>query len=207
MPPKTHLTAEQRREKTVAAVVDLCAKEDPAKITTTEIAKHMKVTQGALFRHFVSKDAIWESVIGWVAKQMVKRLERAKNSETSPLAGLRAMFLAHIEFIRERPGIPRLLLGQLQHSRSTPARIMVRNLLSEYRKTVEKQLKSAQLDGELRSDLNIEIAATQYIGMIQGLVMQSLLTGDAHYIIDQAPGAFEVFCSGICGFKTEDKVN
>lgn len=198
MPPKTHLTAEQRREKTVAAVVDLCANEDPASITTTEIAKRMKVTQGALFRHFVSKDAIWESVIGWVAKQIMKRLERAKNDAATPLQALKAMFFAHIEFISERPGIPRLLLGQLQHSRSTPARLMVRQLLSEYRKSVEKQLADAQSDGEVRKDLNIEIAATQYIGMIQGLVIQSLLTGDMQYIVDQAPGAFEVFCHGIC---------
>lgn len=198
MPPKTHLTAEQRREKTVAAVVDLCANEDPAKITTTEIAKRMKVTQGALFRHFVSKDAIWESVISWVAKQIMKRLEKARSDAPTSLEALRAMFLAHIEFIGERPGIPRLLLGQLQHSRSTPARLMVRNLLSEYRKVVEKQMINAQLDGDLRPDLNIEIATTQYIGMIQGLVMQSLLTGDMQYIIEQAPGAFDLFCQGIC---------
>lgn len=198
MPPKTHLTAEQRREKTVEAVVDLCSVEDPASITTTEIAKRMKVTQGALFRHFVSKDAIWESVIGWVAKQIMRRLEHARKDAVTPLEALKAMFFAHIEFIREHPGIPRLLLGQLQHSRSTPARLMVRKLLSEYRKNVEKQLVSAQLNGELRKDLNIEIAATQYIGMIQGLVIQSLLTGDMQYVVHQAPGAFEVFCQGIC---------
>ena len=53
-----HLPAEERRAATVDAVIELAATRDPGEITTTVIAKHMGVTQGALFRHFPSKDAI-----------------------------------------------------------------------------------------------------------------------------------------------------
>lgn len=198
MPPKTHLSSEERRQKTVEAVISLCAEDDPARITTTAIAKRMKVTQGALFRHFVSKDVIWESVIGWVTEHVMQRLNTAAKEANSPLAKLKAMFLAHIEFINQYPGVPRLLLGQLQNSRLTPARRMVQSLLDRYRERVEQQLAQAQLNGELRRDLNIEAAAIQYIGMIQGLVVQSLLIGDKEYVARQAPCVFDLFCHGIC---------
>jgi len=122
MPPRIHLSSEERREKTIEAVISLCAEDDPARITTSEIAKRMNVTQGALFKHFVSKDAIWESVIGWVTKRVMQRLNAAASGTDSPLERLRGMFLAHIEFIKQHPGVPRLLLGQLQNARSTPAR-------------------------------------------------------------------------------------
>jgi TetR/AcrR family transcriptional regulator len=197
MPVKRHLTAEQRRECTVEAVIKLSAQDDPANITTGRIAKHMRVTQGALFRHFPSKDAIWEAVIGWVAERVMQRLDTAAASAGSPLAALEAMFHAHIAFIVEHPGVPRLMMGQLQHARPTPARRMVRSLLFLYRERVEQLLTEAQEAGELRQELDVETAATQFIGTIQGLVLQSLIAGDVQRIVGQAPGAFDIYLHGI----------
>ena len=57
-----HLPADERRAATVEAVVDLAAEQNPSDITTTAIAQRMGLTQGALFRHFQSKDAILEPV-------------------------------------------------------------------------------------------------------------------------------------------------
>ena len=197
MTQKRNLTAEERRELTVDAVIDLSAQDDPANITTGSIAKHMRVTQGALFRHFPSKDAIWEAVIGRVAERVMKLLDKAAASANSPLAALEAMFHAHITFIVEHPGVPRLMMGQLQHARPTPARRMVRSLLFLYRERIERLLIEAQAAGELRRELNIEVAATQFIGTIQGLVMQSLIIGNMNHMAEQAEGAFHLYCHGI----------
>jgi TetR/AcrR family transcriptional regulator len=197
MSAKRNLTAEERRERTVDTVIDLSAQDDPANITTGSIAKHMRVTQGALFRHFPSKDAIWEAVIGRIAERVIKRLDKAAASADSPMAALEAMFHAHITFIVEHPGVPRVMMGQLQHARPTPARRMVRSLLFLYRERIERLLVEAQEAGELRRELNIEAAATQFIGTIQGLVMQSLIIGNMNHMAEQAEGAFHLYCHGI----------
>ena len=197
MSGKRNLTAAERRERTVDTVIELSARDDPANITTGSIAKHMRVTQGALFRHFPSKDAVWEAVIGRIAERIIKRLDRAAASADSPLAALEAMFHAHIAFIVEHPGVPRLMMGQLQRARPTPARRMVRSLLFLYRERIEKLLIEAQEAGDLRRELNIEAAATQFIGTIQGLVMQSLMIGSMNHIAEQAQGAFDLYCHGI----------
>lgn len=199
MATKRNLSAEARRELTVKTVIELSAGDDPATITTGDIAKHMRVTQGALFRHFPSKDAIWEAVIGWVGERVMQRLDAAAKSAEAdgPLAALEAMFHAHIAFIVEHPGVPRLMMGQLQHARPTPARRLVRSLLFLYRERVELLLSQAQADGELRQGLDIEAAATQFIGTIQGLVMQSLMIGNMRHVARQAQGAFDLYCHGI----------
>ncbi|MFW3615195.1 TetR/AcrR family transcriptional regulator [Billgrantia antri] len=197
MSGKRNLTAEERRERTVDTVIELSAQDDPANITTGSIAKHMQVTQGALFRHFPSKDAVWEAVIGRIAERIIKRLDRAAASADSPLAALEAMFHAHIAFIVEHPGVPRLMMGQLQHARPTPARRMVRSLLFLYRERIEKLLIKAQEAGELPRELEVEAAATQFIGTIQGLVVQSLMIGTMNHITEQAQGAFDLYCNGI----------
>ena len=197
MSKNRHLPADERRELTVRAVVDLCGREDPARITTAAIAKYMQVTQGALFRHFPSKEAIWTAVVEWVAERVMQRLDRAAQQAATPLETLESMFMAHVDFIIEHPGVPRMLIGQLQHARPTAARHMVHTLLTRYRQRLEALLEEGRARGELRADLEIPAAATQFIGTIQGLVMQSLIAGDVIQIRDLAPGAFRLYRQGI----------
>ncbi|HHH6468850.1 TPA: TetR/AcrR family transcriptional regulator, partial [Escherichia coli] len=45
-----HLPADERRAVTVESVVALAGSQNPSEITTAAIAKHMNLTQGALFR-------------------------------------------------------------------------------------------------------------------------------------------------------------
>ena len=90
-----HLPAETRREVTVEAVVALAAERNPSDITTAAIASHMKLTQGALFRHFPTKDAIWEAVMDWVADRLLARVDHAASAGASPIAALQAIFEAH----------------------------------------------------------------------------------------------------------------
>ena len=68
-----HLPAEERRAATVEAVVELAAEQNPSDITTTAIAQRMGLTQGALFRHFPTKDASLESVMDWVAERLAEQ--------------------------------------------------------------------------------------------------------------------------------------
>ena len=75
--PAKYLSADERRAATVEAVVQLSATGNPSDITTTTIARHMGVTQGALFKHFPNKEAILEAVMQWVASKLLARIDRA----------------------------------------------------------------------------------------------------------------------------------
>ena len=46
----------------------MAAEQNPSEITTAAIAKRMKLTQGAIFRHFPSKDSIWQAVMEWLER-------------------------------------------------------------------------------------------------------------------------------------------
>ena len=127
-----HLPADERRAVTVQAVVDLAAQQNPSEITTAAIARHMNVTQGSLFRHFPNKDAIWRAVMQWVAERLLARIERSVQDIESPVAAMQAMFMSHIDFVAEHPGVPRMLFGELQRAETTPAKRMVQILIQRY---------------------------------------------------------------------------
>jgi TetR/AcrR family transcriptional regulator len=114
-----NLPAEKRRAVTIEAVVALAAEQNPNDITTAAIAKHMGLTQGALFHHFASKDAILQAVMEWVAERLLSRVDKAVQAAPTPLAALEAMFMAHVGFVIEHPWVPRMLFGELQRAEET----------------------------------------------------------------------------------------
>lgn len=192
-----NLPADERRALTVTTVVDLAAEQNPSEITTSAIAARMQVTQGALFRHFPSKDAIWQAVMEWVAERLIERIERAARDAKSPLAALEAMFFAHVEFLTEHPGVPRMLFGQLQRAGSSGAKRAAQVLLGRYRERLVILLEQGKSQRELDGKLDTAAAAILFIGTIQGLVMQSLVADDVALIRREAPGAFAIYRRGI----------
>jgi len=188
-----YLPAEERREVTVEAVIDLAAEQNPADITTGAIAKRMGVTQGALFRHFPSKDAILEAVMEWVSERLLARIDNAISAAASPLDALEGAFITHIDFISEHPGVPRMLFGELQRAEQTMAKRMAQTLIQRYGERLGRLVAEGKERGDLAATLDDKAAVTLFIGTIQGLVMQSLLAGDVRRIRASAPGAFALY--------------
>ena len=192
-----HLPADERRAVTVESVVELAATQNPSKITTAAIAKHMNLTQGALFRHFPNKDSIWQAVMEWVAERLLAKIDRSTQGIESPLAAMEAMFMSHIEFVAEHPGVPRMVFGELQRTEETAAKRMVQTLIQRYGERLHHLIEKGKASGELSPSLDSEAAATLFIGTIQGLVMQSLLVGDVGHMQRDAPRVFAIYQRGI----------
>lgn len=193
----TRLPADERRALTIETVVALAAKGDPREITTTVIAERMGLTQGALFRHFPTKDAIWEAVIGWVSERLLSRTDRAAEAAASPLAALQAVFMAHIEFVAKHPGVPRMMFGELQRSEKTPAKRVAQALMRRYGERLQALIEQGKSTRQIAPQVDTASAATLFIGMVQGLVMQAMLHGDLKAVRDAAPGAFAIYRRGI----------
>ena len=192
-----NLPADARRAATVDAVVALAATQNPGDITTTAIAQQMQLTQGALFRHFANKDAILQAVMEWVAGQLLERIDRAADAAASPRAALQAMFMAHVDFVAGHPGVPRIIFSELQRSGDTLPKRLVQTLISGYGVRLHQLIAQGQAQGELHAALDVPAAATLFIGTIQGLVMQSLITGDMERMRSDAQRVFAIYQRGI----------
>lgn len=183
-------SANARQSEIIQTVLRLSAERSPGLITTQDIADAIGVTQGAIFRHFPSKAAIWLAVTGWIEENLLPTLEVAAAEASGPLDGLRQVFLAHVDFVVANPGVPRLIFHELQETSASPVKLGVRGILAGYRKLLDGLLSTgSQLDG-FDPSLDIEAAATLFIGTVQGLVMQSMLSGQ---VTDMPLAARKVF--------------
>ena len=191
------LPAEERRSVTVETVLALAAEQNPSEITTAAISARMHLTQGALFRHFPSKEALWTAVMEWVAERLMQRIERAVAEAPGPLAALRSMFLAHAGFVVEHPGVPRMMFGELQRAEASAPKRMAQTLIRRYGERVRALLAAGQAAGEVAADIDLDAATTLFIGTIEGLVMQSLLAGEPERISREAPAVLALYLRGI----------
>ena len=194
---QTRLPTEERQAEIVAAALNLAQEVSPASITTSGIAAAIGVTQGAVFKHFPTKDAIWLAAMTWVREQLLGRLDEAARSAPSAIKGLEALFHAHVAFVVAHPGVPRVIFHELQQPADSPVKQEVRALLQTYRKLLLALLQDGVTAGDFAAELDQDAAATLFVGIVQGLVMQALLTGKPGAMKAQAAKVFALYLRGL----------
>jgi AcrR family transcriptional regulator len=199
-PPKQR--TEVRQTSLIEAALHLAAQRSPAGITTGDLARAVGISQGAVFKHFASKEAIWLAVLDWATDTLMARLQTAASAAQSSepplaLAALRAVFMAHVDFVVEQPGVPRVIFQELQSADDSALKARVRGLMQRYRQLLLNLLQLAQEQQALQPDIDLQAAAVLFIGSVQGLVMQTLISGDVAAMARQAPGVFEIVQRGL----------
>ncbi len=200
---KKRLSSEKRQNEIVRVAVKLAADKGVDSVTTQDMADAMQLTQGAIFRHFASKDDIWLAVIHWVRERLMKVLDKAATEATDPLDAIERMFLAHIAFIDKHPAIPRLLFSELLHKKNSKLRHLIQEIISGYEGRIVALLEDGKSQSRVPAELDTQSAAVLYIGMIQGLVMQSSIFGGRHSLLQQAEKTFPIYLYGIKNRSTD----
>jgi AcrR family transcriptional regulator len=171
------LSSGERQEEIVAAVLALARDRGPDAITTQAIADHIGVTQGAVFRHFPNRDAIWVAVFAWVRRALLDAVATAIDGD-SPLANLERVFEAHVALVAANPGLPRVLFHELRSAGESPVRDAVRSMVEDYRRRLARLFQAAKAAGEVPATLDTTLATVLFIGAVQGLVIRGALRGE-----------------------------
>ena len=197
--PRHRLRTDERQREIVAAVLSLARERGPDSITTQAIADRVGVTQGALFRHFPDKEAIWLAVFASVRGSLAAVLDAAVAKADSPLARIEQAFLAHVAFVAANPGVPRVLFHELQYPGASPVRAEVGAMIAAYSKRLASLFSQAKAARELPPDLDSTLAPALFIGAVQGLVIQSALAGDEATMITRARKLLPLLLDGYRG--------
>jgi len=194
---KRRLPTEERQSEIIRVAVELAAEKGVDSVTTQDMANAMQVTQGAIFKHFSTKDDIWVAVMQWIRERLMKVLEKAASEAADPIAAIECMFFAHIAFINKHPAIPRLLFSELLHKKNSKLRKLIQEIISGYEAKIAGLLDAAKAQSLVPPDMDSKSAAVLYIGMIQGLVMQVSIFGGKRLLLEEARKTFPIYLHGI----------
>jgi AcrR family transcriptional regulator len=200
-PRRRRLHAEARQSEIVRVALELAATRGVERTTTQAMADAMGLTQGAVFRHFPTKDAIWLAVMGWVRTELGRVVDAAVAGSTDPLDALERVLVAHVGFVARHPGIPRLLFAELEDARDTRLKQLIQQVMTGYEQRIAGLVAEAKARRLADARVDAANAATLYLGMVQGLVMQASIFGDRRPMLAQARKVFPLFRAALrnCG--------
>lgn len=105
--------------------------------------------------------------------------------------------MAHVDFVNAHPGVPRMVFAELQKPDATPAKNVTRMLLAEYGRKLQGLLVQGIAEGIFTNEIEPGAAANMFIGTIQGLVIQSMISGEGVIKREDAEQAFGMYLRGL----------
>lgn len=173
--PAARRSTEDRQQEIVLTVLTLAEERGVEAITTQAIAEHMGLTQGAVFRHFPNKEAIWAAVLDWLQGQLGEVFQPAPGA--SPLAEVVRIFDAYMALFAAYPAVPRLFFSDTFHHPYPRLHARLQAMVQGCEGRLAIWLSEAAELGEVRADLPAPTAAKLLLTSIQGLAFQSCVLG------------------------------
>lgn len=194
---RQRLSAEERQEEIIKAAVELAGEQGVDNVTTQDMADAVGITQGAIFRHFPTKDMIWLAVIHWVRGRLMAVVDMAASQGSDPLDSLEKMFFAHLGFVDKVPAIPKLVFTDQLLKKNPKIKELVRSILADYEAKVTGLIAQAKAQNLVRPDLDEHAAAVMFTGIIQGLVMRVSIIEARKSLVTEGKIVLPIFLHGI----------
>jgi TetR/AcrR family transcriptional regulator len=188
--PLGRRSTEDRQQEIVMTVLALAEARGVEAITTQAIAEHMGLTQGAVFRHFLNKEAIWAAVLDWLQGKLGEIFQR--RPDASALGELERIFSGYMDFMATYPAMPRLVFSDTFHHAHPALHRRVRDLVAGCEGRLCALIDEAAAVGDLRSG-NAAAGAKLLLTAIQGLAFQSAILGLVADLREAGPPLFALW--------------
>src|ERR1700719_4078560 len=150
--------AVRNRERVLAAAKAVFSKGG-ADASLEAVAKRAGVGIGTLYRHFPTREALFEAVYRREVQQLVELAEQLK-SEAAPVDALRRWLRSNVEFVATKKGMLAALALTVHGSSELYA-----HTFDRLTKAVGALLDRAVASGEIRADIGPEDLLRALIGM------------------------------------------
>lgn len=160
---------ENRQRQIADAALKIVAAHGLSRFTTAAIAHEVGITEGAIFRHFASKDEIVLAAIDRIEELFE---EGAPSDEGEPLDRLRRFLEHRVRVVQENGGIPRLIFSdELTNAAGAAGATKVQALRKKAATTIRRCLEQAREQGKIKKTLDLDGAALVVQGSIMALIL------------------------------------
>jgi TetR/AcrR family transcriptional regulator len=101
----------ERRLQILQVLAEMLQDPKAEKITTAALAKRLKVSEAALYRHFASKAQMFEGLIDFIEETVFGLANKIAAEEPAGLKQAHAILGMLLSFAERNPGMTRVLIG------------------------------------------------------------------------------------------------
>lgn len=188
----TRQNATDRKAQIVAQVLRLADEIGPDRLSTTDIARAVGLSQPAIFRHFSTKGVLWLAVAEDVAERLHSDWAKAESEANGPQARLKALIGAQLTAIAATPALPSILFSRELQVHNPALRDVFRELLGEFQGRLVAAIRDQQAAGILRHTVCPEDVATLLTSLVQGAAIRWTLGARGFVLVDEGLRLFDV---------------
>lgn len=104
--------------------------------------------------------------------RLLRLMKHSAQCERNPLLELERAFKIQVLFIARHPEIPRRLLAWVSQSRDSRIQRRIRKVIGHYESRISRLIARARQQGAIKADIDPQVAAGIFIGLIQSLAIR-----------------------------------
>jgi AcrR family transcriptional regulator len=203
--PRARLRADTRKQQIVQVVLQLIADQGVDAVSTQRIADTIGFTQGAVFRHFSTKERVWSAVMDWLEEQLEAVWTKARRlrEDQAGVPVLRRMFLGHIDLIDRYPGLAKLIMSDHIRHQFPVLQERFAALHRRYEREVREAINAGVRRAKLPKLIDRKATVTLFLCAIQGLAFQFSIARVRPALRTEAARVFKLFVTAL-GIDTSD---
>lgn len=199
------LTHEERRQQILDTALEVFAKQGFQGTTTKQLAEAAGVSEATIFLHFPSKEALYEAILEELlqSQRPVKcLLEEAGDAPLADVAERLAM--AFMERHAKGSALIRLALFSALEHRTLGRRIAEQHIGGPV-KSLAGRIEQAQKEGEVRGDLDSEVAARALDSVLIHQIIVRELLGEDHVSEQDMQCYVDIWLRGVAPRTDEEE--
>jgi AcrR family transcriptional regulator len=171
-------TGDERREEIKESILDIVFTEGMHKLSTRYLAQKVGVSEGALFRHYPTKKAMIEDIIGDVNLEMVSRLKSIAESDKAPQLRLDEYITFTLDYLYQKKGITLILFTEASYQNDEGLKQTMNEIYKSQKQYFTKIIKDGFAEGIWDDTINVENLARLYMGIPVTLNIEMILNSE-----------------------------
>lgn len=161
-----------RREQILQSLAMMLENDPGARITTAALAKHVGVSEAALYRHFPSKARMFEGLIAFIEETIFSRISIITASDANAIKQCEQILTLLLAFVEKNPGMARILTGDALSGETDRLRQRINQFFERLETQLKQILRTAEQTEGLRTQLPGGATANLMLACAEGRIRQ-----------------------------------
>ncbi len=166
-----------RRQQILESLAQMLEASPGGRITTAALAKHVGVSEAALYRHFPSKSKMFEGLLEFTEQTLFTRINSISSNNEPVVTQCDKILSLLLAFSERNPGISRLLTGDALVGETPRLRQRVLQLFDRIESQLKKTIRDAEISQSLRTQMPAALAANLLLSVVEGRIAQFVRSG------------------------------
>ena len=198
---KKYQNTHVRQKQIIEAARKLIFKHGSEHVTVRRIAHEVGISEAAIYRHFTSKSSILSFLADYIGDLLLSYVTESKEAGGNSLEQLNAILKKQISAVEQKRGISFQVIAEIISLGDKKLNRRVLENIEKYLGNIRDLIAEGIRSGEIRKDIEPEMAAVTLFGVIQGLVNVWTLSNRNFNILSRYESLWAMYCSFLAKTK------